>query len=368
MPLRAQRGSLRKRKSGGVQKWLASWWEDGHHKSKTLGSVAGMTKTEAQTTLDKIVQDVNARRGLTEHTLQTFTKNVVFPWYERKWKEDSTKKTTEDRIDHHILKEIGNQLLSLCSRSFLQDFLDNKARSGLSQSTLSHLRWDLNQIFRMAENDALLQRNPAQLLHTPKGSRRERRVLTITQATTILAVLDLRERLIVKLAGTCGMRPGEIVALQWKDISERSLLVERRMYRGKMNTPKTNNSKRKVALPSSVVDDITAWRSLAHNTNPDDWVFPSETGKTPLWANNVLYDKIRPTLSNLGLGWTTYQVLRRSAVSLLNAQGTDGTIVAAQMGHTLDVSTNVYNHVGLERQLHAVQELDNALQTPLPRA
>jgi hypothetical protein len=29
----------------------------------------------------------------------------------------------------------------------------------------------------------------------------------------MLAILDLRERLIVKLAGICGMRPGEIVGL-----------------------------------------------------------------------------------------------------------------------------------------------------------
>jgi hypothetical protein len=50
-----------------------------------------------------------------------------------------------------------------------------------------------------------------------------------------------------------------------------------------------------------------------------------------------------------------YQVLRRSAVSLLNAQGADGTIVAAQCGHTVDTSINIYNKVGLDRQLAALQ-------------
>jgi hypothetical protein len=33
-------------------------------------------------------------------------------------------------------------------------------------------------------------------------------------------------------------------------------------------------------------------------------------------------------------------------------------------GHHVDVSTNVYDKVGLERQLAAVQALDNALQAP----
>ena len=245
----------------------------------------------------------------------------------------------------------------------LQNFLDDKAKTGLSHATLAHLRWDLRQIFRMAVNDGLLARNPAELLHTPRGNVSEKRVLTLQQATLALAVLDLRERLLVKLAGICGMRPGEIVALQWHDIKPTSLNVQRRMYRGKIDTPKTQGSKRAVALPTSVVEDINAWRNISRNTSPDDWVFPSENGKTPLWANNAWYDKIRPALTTLGMAWVNYQVLRRSAVSLLNAQGADGTIVAAQCGHTVDTSTNIYNKVGLERQLTAVQTLDNALNT-----
>jgi hypothetical protein len=49
-------------------------------------------------------------------------------------------------------------------------------------------------------------------------------------------------------------------------------------------------------------------------------------------------------------------------VSLLNANcGADPTIIGAQCGHTVDVSLNTYNKVGIERQLTAVQELDNAL-------
>jgi len=34
-----------------------------------------------------------------------------------------------------------------------------------------------------------------------------------------------------------------------------------------------------------------------------------------------------------------------------------------ESGHTVDVSTNVYNKVRLERQFASVQALDNALQT-----
>jgi hypothetical protein len=63
-------------------------------------------------------------------------------------------------------------------------------------------------------------------------------------------------------------------------------------------------------------------------TSSGDWVFPG---------------KIRPTLAKLGLPWVNYQVLRCSAVTLLNATGADWAIVAAQCGHTVDVSTDAYN-------------------------
>jgi integrase len=290
----------------------------------------------------------------------------VFPWYRRKWKH-STAQTSEDRIDHHLLKELGNKPLAAFTRTLLQDFLDAKAGAGLSHSTVAHLRWDCQLIFRMAVNDGILARNPAELLHTPRGAVREKRVLTLQQAMLIIAALDVRERLIVKLAGICGMRPGKVVGLQWHDITASALLVERRVYGGKIDTPKTRGSKRKVALPTSVMSDINEWRNTSPNTQPDDWVFPSENGRTSMWANNAWYRTIRPTLSKVGLGWVNYQVLRRSAVTLLNATGADGTIVAAQCGHTVDVSTNVYNTIGLERQLQAVQTLDNILN-PQDRA
>jgi hypothetical protein len=85
--------------------------------------------------------------------------------------------------------------------------------------------------------------------------------------------------------------------------------------------------------------------------------------KRPVWANNLFYDCIRPLWQALGLGWANYQVMRRTAITLLNSTGqADPTIIAAMLGHTVDVSLNTYNKVGIERQRHAVKTLDHTLQ------
>jgi hypothetical protein len=68
MPGRVQHGSLRKRRSGGVMKWFASWRDEDAHRTRTLGPASGMTKTEAQAILATIVQEVNERRGVAPYT------------------------------------------------------------------------------------------------------------------------------------------------------------------------------------------------------------------------------------------------------------------------------------------------------------
>ena len=64
----------------------------------------------------------------------------------------------------------------------------------------------------------------------------------------ILKVLGPREQLLVRLAIFSGMRPGEIIGLQWKHVHDDHVDIEQRMYRGKLDRPKTTRSKRQAAV------------------------------------------------------------------------------------------------------------------------
>ena len=118
-------------------------------------------------------------------------------------------------------------------RDELQDLLDGKASAGLSFSVVDHLKWDLSQIFELAVNEGQIERNPARLLFTPKkAGRQEKRVLSVAEVKRCLEVLDLRERLVVKLAVIAGMRPGEIFALRWGKVAPCSAEIVQRVYKG----------------------------------------------------------------------------------------------------------------------------------------
>src|SRR5262249_59997516 len=171
------------------------------------------------------------------------------------------------------------------TRDNLQQYLEQKAAHGHSFSLVDHLRWDLRAIFRLAVQDRLLGSNPAEMLFTPRTvSRPSRRILSPAQVQHILSVLGLREQLIVRLALFSGMRPGEILALQWKHVADDHVEVAQRLYRGKLDRPKNERSTRNVAISSATRDLIREWRLQGGATDPDAWVFPSAKGPRPSTA------------------------------------------------------------------------------------
>lgn len=260
------------------------------------------------------------------------------------------------------MKDLGQRGLAGFRRDELQDLLDRKAKQdGLSFSVVDHLRWDLKSIFDMAVADGLMERNPAQLLFTPKEAKKPvRRAMTIKEVQICFSVLGQRERLIAKLAILAGMRPGEIFALTWGRLTATHAEIRQRVYRRKIDTPKTDNSTRQAALSEGLLAEIEAWRMMAASSSDEAWVFPSER-MTPLSKDNWWNRTMCPAVKKVGLEWATFQVMRRTHATLMKGLGVDGKLVADQLGHTLDVNQNVYTQSPVESRMVVVNQLEKRL-------
>src|SRR5262249_30631994 len=159
------------------------------------------------------------------------------------------------------------------------------------------------------------------LLFTPKeAAKPQRRVMNFKEVQLCFSVLDDRERLIAKLALIGGMRPGEIFALTWGRMTATFAEIRQRVYRGTIDTPKTDQSVRKAALSEGLLCEIESWRARSVETRNDAWVFPSER-MTPLSKDNCWRRSMEPKLAEVGLGWATFQVMRRTHASLMKALG-----------------------------------------------
>jgi integrase len=215
-------------------------------------------------------------------------------------------------------------------------------------------------MFDMAVAEGIVTRHPALILFTPrKCARPEHKALSLKEVKQIFDALNLRERLIVKLAVLAGMHAGEIFGLKRGRIDASSAVIEQRIYRGIVDTPKTHKSKRLAALSSGHRRDLEQWLARDPDGKPEDWLFPSEKVTTPLAKDSVMLRHIRPALT-IHFEWVDFHVLRRTHSSLMRELGVDPKLVADQQGHTLDVNLNVYTETSLEKRIQAIEQLESA--------
>lgn len=357
---RFQRGCLRKVKHGRKWVWLGKWYDNGVAKSKVLGACAHMTEGAAAAELNRILEPINQGAGFTcrPQNFRSYVQNVFLPQRRKKWKH-STDRTTTERLEAYLLPAFGDRQLLEITREELQRFLDQRAEA-LSKSVIDHMRWDLKTIFKMAVDDGIIRNNPAGSLVTPRTAKRlERPVMSKEQVQAALQVLDLRERLVFLFAVLVGIRPGEIFALRWKNVGPQMVSVMERVYRGLPDTPKTERGLRDAAVPPDMAADLQTWREISLDTSPEALVFPSERG-TYMSRDNFLRRNIRGKLAGIGLGWVTFQVLRRTQASLGHQEGIDPKIGADQRGHAIGVSLDTYTKTDLATRLEAVSKLEQA--------
>ncbi|HEX7361683.1 MAG TPA: site-specific integrase [Bryobacteraceae bacterium] len=169
--------------------------------------------------------------------------------------------------------------------------------------------------------------------------------------------MDLREKIIARLATWEGMRPGEILALQTSDLDGDSLWVKRRLYKGALGEPKSRRSARQVALTTGTKLLLEFWVERLNNGSETDWLFPSEKG-TPMSRENIWTRNMLPKLEPAGLNWATFQVMRRSFATWAKKAGVNAHTRSAQMGNTVDVNENEYAVATFEEKLAAVRKLE----------
>jgi hypothetical protein len=91
------------------------------------------------------------------------------------------------------------------------------------------------------------------------------------------------------------------------------------------------------------------WRAASGNPPTGAWVFPSETGITPVAKDNLWKGHFKPRLESVGLEWVNFLVLRKAHSCMGSKEDIDPQVRAEQMGHPVDVNQNVYTRSSIEK-------------------
>jgi integrase len=160
------------------------------------------------------------------------------------------------------------------------------------------------------------------------------------------------------LAAGTGLRAGELYALSISDFDfERKIItVWRSAFDGAYQSPKTKNSRRKVAIGEALATMIKT--HLAGRT--DGLVFPCRNGG-PLRNSNVLADVLHPILRELKLELGGLHGFRHHRVSELVMAGVSMPMIRSWIGHGSDKMVSRYTHLNSSYnavELAKVPELD----------
>lgn len=370
---RFQKGSLQLRKHAERRVWVILYYDErGERRYHTLGWASEMNKGQADEKRQEFMRNINGGdrtiSAVRPPTVAEFLEEVYLPFYRRKWKE-STSGTSENRIQTHIGKDLGCERLSKLTLAKLQEYLEQKASTGLSFSVVDHLRWDLSSMFDMAVAEKVVATNPTASLYTPKTAKRNKQVaMSAEQVELALNTVDDREKVILRLAVFAGMRPGELLAIRREHVKQngRVIEVEQRVYRGKLDTPK-NGLDRTVAVPPKTATLLWDWITNAVDADPSTYVFAGETGN-PLWRSSLLEDHIKAKLQPVGLGWVNFQVLRRTHASLGHDAKVDPKVSADQRGHGIGVAIDVYTKSTMKARASAAKRIENSVVNKVRKA
>jgi integrase len=216
-----------------------------------------------------------------------------------------------------------------------------------SPATARHSLGVLRRVFDHAVRDGAIHRNPAAGIRLPKVQGNDPRPLTHDELWRLADYLgEPRDRLLVLVAGYCGLRWGELAALRWGDvdIAAKRLRVCRayseEAARGEMS-PVKDHQARTVPIPAIVSDELGTFGATA---KPDALVFPSSRN-TPLRNRNFRRDVFDGAVDALDLNITPHN-LRDTAASLAIQAGASVIAVARLLGHE-SAATTLNHYAGL---------------------
>ncbi len=182
------------------------------------------------------------------------------------------------------------------------------------------------------------------------------------------------DRALVLLAGTGGLRLGELLGLRRNNVDTATAIVRieeqaTHLMSGEciVGPPKSAAGKRTVVLPTITVEALNAHLDQYTGVDDDALVFTDPSGQ-PL-HKDALYKAWRPARAAVGLEHATIHDLRHAGATLAAWTGASTKELMARLGHASPSAALRYQHAAESRDREIAARLDDvfaAVRNPPP--
>ncbi len=226
-------------------------------------------------------------------------------------------------------------------RSYLAELMKKNAKRATVQRRLSAIK----AFFRYRETTTG-EPSPARSIRSPKNERRLPSILQPDEVRRLIEVSGddskpaaIRDRAIFETLYSSGLRVGELVGLNWRDIDEELGMVMVRAGKG--------NKDRLVPLGEPALDALRAWRrATAVAWEPDSAVIVNLRGGRLTTRSVEMILQRRLVAVGLSAAITPHGLRHCFATHMLG-NGADLRSIQEMLGHASLATTQRYTHVSV---------------------
>lgn len=262
----------------------------------------------------------------------------------RSWQRDET-------IIKHLVNFFKNRPLTAITPWLIEKYKVERKKK-VKEATVDRELSCLKCLFSTAIKWKKATTNPVKEIKFYRPNNQRQRYLSLEERERLLKACPDHLRLVVEVGLNSGLRLGELLGLQWKDVdfTNKILTVKR---------PKTKDSLT-IPMNKSLTKALKCAIKKGTPSDSEDYVFYNSKGER--------YRSLRTAFENAvkraGIKDFRFHDLRHSYGSYLVMSGVDLVTVKELLGHRQISTTMRYAHLSQEHKKRAVGLLDTLSNTP----
>lgn len=282
---------------------------------------------------DQFRRYLRLQKGLSPNTLEAYMHDValLYTWVAEKYGQEENMESRVQKLSLADLEEFSASLFDL----------------GIAPSSHARILCGIRAMYKFLETDGYIDQDPSELLEAPIQAKHLPEVLSTEEVDMLKAAIDLskweghRNRAIIEVLFSCGLRVSELVTLRLSQVYEEERYV-RVMGKG--------SKERLVPISDDAIRELHLWYDdrcrMVIKKGEEDYVFLNRRGAH--LTRTMILIMIKQYAKDAGIKKTiSPHTLRHSFATALLEGGCSLRAIQAMLGHESIGTTEIYTHIDM---------------------